>query len=93
MRMSVNSEMKRLGFIVGLGYQVFTKELSRSTMLVVEGSEIEGYSEYRYTFYKVYYEKHKRYAKYSKVFMQNESAFNIIKKVESYLDYLQVIHT
>ncbi|EAG7618520.1 hypothetical protein BLI29_07600 [Listeria monocytogenes] len=88
MRMSVNSEMKRLEFIVGLGYQVFTKELSRSTMLVVEGSKVKGFSEYRYTFYKVYYEKQKEYAKYTKVYMRNESAFNVIRKVEKYLFYL-----
>lgn len=87
-RISVNSEMKRLGFIVGINYLIFTKELSRSTMLVVEGSKVKGFSEYRYTFYKVYYEKHKEYAKYTKVFMRNESAFNVIRKVEHYLLYL-----
>ncbi|AVV06793.1 TPA: hypothetical protein OUF62_002912 [Listeria monocytogenes] len=88
MRISVNSELKRLGFSVGLNYLVFTKELSRSTMLVVEGSNVKGFSEYRYTFYKVYYEKQKEYAKYTKVYMRNESAFNVIRKVENYLLYL-----
>ncbi|CBY76121.1 TPA: hypothetical protein ACJUFH_001396 [Listeria monocytogenes] len=88
MRISVNSELKRLGFSVGLNYLAFTKELSRSTMLVVEGSKVKGFSEYRYTFYKVYYEKQKEYAKYLKVYMRNESAFNVIRKVENYLLYL-----
>ncbi|EAC5586491.1 hypothetical protein NB38_01540 [Listeria monocytogenes] len=57
-------------------------------MLVVEGSKVKGFSEYRYTFYKVYYEKQKEYAKYTKVYMRNESAFNVIRKVENYLLYL-----
>ncbi|HHP8973496.1 TPA: hypothetical protein ACSJUE_002289 [Listeria monocytogenes] len=88
MRISVNSEFERLGFLTGINYLVYTKELSRSTMLVVEGAQVKGNSEYLYTFYKCYYEKQKQYAKYIKVYMANESALNVIKKVENYLSYL-----
>lgn len=89
MRISVNSEFERLGFQTGINYLVYTKDLSRSTMLVVEGAQVNGYSEYLYTFYKCYFEKNKRYARHMKVYMTNEPALNVIKKVENYLSYLQ----
>ncbi|ECC0312016.1 hypothetical protein FMU83_01515 [Listeria monocytogenes] len=87
-RISVNSEFSRLGFMEGLSYLVYTKNLTSSTMLVIEGDKRVGCSEYLYTFYKVYYEHKQQYAKYLKVYIENESALKVIKKVESYLNYL-----
>ncbi|WP_258319507.1 hypothetical protein [Listeria monocytogenes] len=89
-KISMSSEMKRLGFLVGIDYLVYTKELSRSTMLVVEGSKVKGHAEYMYTFYKVFYEGKQQYAKYLKVYITNQSAVNIIKKVENYLKFVQI---
>ncbi|EHO5109424.1 hypothetical protein KLP99_001624 [Listeria monocytogenes] len=92
MRISVSSELKRLGFLIGIDYLVYIKELSRSTMLVVEGSKLKGHAEYKYTFYKIFYENKQSFAKYVKVYISNESALNVIRKVESYLNYLQFIN-
>ncbi|MDZ06804.1 hypothetical protein C5U40_03285 [Listeria monocytogenes] len=75
----------------GISYLVYTKDLTYSTMLVIEGEKRVGCSEYLYTFYKVYYEHKQQHAKYLKVYIENESALKVIKKVEGYLNYIDYL--
>ncbi|WP_353626086.1 hypothetical protein [Bacillus sp. JCM 19041] len=50
---TLDERFKLLGFTVGIGMQVYVMDLSRRSMLVVEGVRKSGYSTYRYTFYKM----------------------------------------
>lgn len=38
---SINTQMKKLGFLVGIPYLVFTLDIGKRTMLVVEGSRFQ----------------------------------------------------
>lgn len=65
---SINTQMRKLGFLVGIPYLVFTLDIGKRTMLVVEGSRVQkrktptgkkispvmGIS---YTFYKINYDE------------------------------------
>lgn len=76
-----------LGFTVGRGSVVYVKELSRLTMLVVEGERKKGYTTYRYTFYKVSYLPNGD-RKHEKVYLKDASPRKVLQKVTSFLRYI-----
>ena len=76
-----------LGFTVGKGSIVYVKELSRLTMLVVEGERKKGYATYRYTFYKMSYLPNGD-KKHEKVYIKDTSPQKVLQKVTSFLMYI-----
>jgi len=87
---AVDREFQRLGFTVGISSLVFIRNISRECMLVVEGSRLEGFSEYRYTFYKTKYLPNGRMTSL-KVYMENESIRRVLPRVASFLSFLDRI--
>ncbi|EIF6131965.1 hypothetical protein [Listeria seeligeri] len=86
LRKSINSEMRSAGFVVGIPYYVFTKQIGGYTYLVVEGAKIKGYAEIRYTFYKATYEtRNNGKPSRIKVYRKNESAVNILRYLHSFM--------
>ncbi|GAJ99571.1 hypothetical protein [Geomicrobium sp. JCM 19055] len=86
--LTLDQRFKRLGFNVGISYQVFIKDLSGSTSLVVEGARITGYPTYRYSFYKVTYLPDGAKAR-EKIYVENESASRVLRRVTSFLDFME----
>ncbi len=76
-----------LGFTVGSASVLYVKELSRWTMLVVEGERKKGYATYRYTFYKVSYLPNGN-RRDEKVYLENASPRLMLQKVTSFLTYI-----
>lgn len=87
---AVDREFKRLGFTVGISSLVFVRSISRECVLVVEGSRLKGFSEYRYTFYKSKYLPDGRITSL-KVYMENESIRRVLPRVASFLSFLESI--
>ncbi|MBO1000535.1 hypothetical protein IOC57_22680 [Bacillus sp. SD075] len=87
---AVDREFQRLGFTVGISSLVFIRNISRECMLVVEGSRLEGFSEYRYTFYKTKHLPNGRMTSL-KVYMENESIRRVLPRVASFLSFLERI--
>lgn len=87
---AVDREFKRLGFTVGISSLVFVRSISRECVLVVEGSRLKGFSEYRYTFYKTKYLPDGRITSL-KVYMENESIRRVLPRVASFLSFLESI--
>ncbi len=85
---TLDERFKSLGFCVGIPYQVYTLDLSRQTMLIVEGVREKGYSTYRYSFYKRTYLPNGK--KREKVYADNVSASRVLHQVASFLDYLSL---
>ncbi|EAD0695903.1 hypothetical protein BCA24_00475 [Listeria monocytogenes] len=85
---SVNTEMQQLGFIVGIPYYVFTKQISRYTLLVVEGTKVKGYSEIRYSFYKVTYDpRHRGKPSRVKIYLKDESVVAAIRSIQRFISH------
>ncbi|SDN50924.1 hypothetical protein SAMN04488137_4705 [Fictibacillus solisalsi] len=87
---AIDREFKRLGFNVGISLKVFVRSISKDCILVVEGSRLKGFSEYRYTFYKT---KHLPDGRMTclKVYMENESIRRVLPYVASFLSFLERI--
>ncbi|KKI85326.1 hypothetical protein WZ76_15805 [Shouchella clausii] len=83
---TLDERFRALGFCVGIPYRVYTLDLSRQTMLIVEGVKMKGYATYRYTFYKRTYLPNGK--KREKVYAENVSASRVLHKVASFLDYI-----
>lgn len=84
---AVDNRFRRLGFNVGIPSLVFVRSLSRDCMLVVEGENRKGFSEYRYTFYKTRYLPDGRMTSV-KVYMENESIKRVLPRVASFLSFM-----
>ncbi|EAD1105779.1 hypothetical protein MSW20_000306 [Listeria monocytogenes] len=85
---SVNTEMQQLGFIVGIPYYVFTKQISRYTLLVVEGTKVKGYSEIRYSFYKATYDpRHRGKPSRVKIYLKDESVVAAIRSIQRFISH------
>ncbi|WP_145725986.1 MULTISPECIES: hypothetical protein [Bacillus subtilis group] len=87
---NIDQRFKLLGFNVGIPSLVFVRSLSRDCMLVVEGENRKGFSEYRYTFYKTRYLPDGRMTSV-KVYMENESIKRVLPRVASFLSFLESI--
>ncbi|WP_017474041.1 hypothetical protein [Bacillus licheniformis] len=87
---AVDNRFRRLGFNVGIPSLVFVRSLSRDCMLVVEGENRKGFSEYRYTFYKTRYLPDGRMTSV-KVYMENESIKRVLPRVASFLSFMESI--
>ncbi|MGG1574869.1 hypothetical protein [Fictibacillus sp. NRS-1165] len=87
---AIDSEFKRLGFNVGISLKVFVRSISKDCILVVEGSRLKGFSEYRYTFYKTKHLPDGRMTSL-KVYMENESIRRVLPYVASFLSFLERI--
>ncbi|MDW7614290.1 hypothetical protein SC499_06010 [Peribacillus simplex] len=85
---AIDREFKQLGFTVGISLKVFIRSISRDCMLVVEGSRLKGFSEYRYTFYKTKHLPDGRMTSL-KVYMENESIKRVLPRVASFLSFLE----
>ncbi|MBC2193667.1 hypothetical protein [Listeria booriae] len=94
---TVNKAFRTLGFNIGIPYYVFTKDIGKYTMLVVEGERLRGYrtangtlvrgsSELKYTFYKARYQKHmnQKQTRYH-VYCRQVSIQEVLTRVENYL--------
>lgn len=57
MKNGVNEVLRELGFVVGIPYYVFYKDMTRYTTLLIEGQKVKGFGEIRYTLYRATYEK------------------------------------
>ncbi|MCC2251778.1 hypothetical protein JUJ52_17665 [Virgibacillus sp. AGTR] len=86
--LTIDQRFKRLGFNVGISYQVFIKDLSKNTSLIVEGTRKTGYSTYRYSFYKVTYVKGGKKIK-EKVYSENVSVLRVLRQVTSFLNFIE----
>lgn len=84
----LNAQMKAMGFLIVKPYQLFTYDLSRYTALVVEGSRVKGFAEYRYTFYKTKYLPDGRMLSLN-VYIENESIRRVLPRVASFLSFLE----
>ncbi|EAC6224667.1 hypothetical protein EIN99_01565 [Listeria monocytogenes] len=85
---SVNIEMQQLGFIVGIPYYVFTKQISRYTLLVVEGTKVKGYAEIRYSFYKATYDpRHRGKPSRVKIYLKDESVVAAIRSIQRFTSH------
>ncbi|ARF67856.1 hypothetical protein B7C51_08480 [Paenibacillus larvae subsp. pulvifaciens] len=84
---SVNTEIKRLGFLVVVPHQMFIRDLGKYTTLIIEGKRLPKYSEYRYDFYKTTYHPRQKGTKV-KVYVKEASAYKVIKKVKGFMDYI-----
>ncbi|WP_339229819.1 hypothetical protein NSQ77_06870 [Oceanobacillus sp. FSL K6-2867] len=95
---SLTERFKRLGFIVGVPelregrftklQQVYVKDLTKHTSLIIEGSQKKGYSTYRYTFYKATYIKDGQKIN-EKVYVEDASPLEVLRKVTSFLSYIE----
>lgn len=83
---TLDERFRSLGFNVGIPYQVYVLDLSRQTMLIVEGVREKGYATYRYSFYKRTYFPNGK--KREKVYAENVSASRVLHQVASFLDYI-----
>ncbi|CAM4029087.1 hypothetical protein HB911_12070 [Listeria booriae] len=94
---TVNRAFQALGFNVGIPYYVFTKDIGKYTMLVVEGERLRGYrtasgklvrgsSELKYTFYKARYQKHmnQKQTRYD-VYCRQASIQEVLSRVDGFL--------
>ncbi|EUJ33136.1 hypothetical protein MFLO_04315 [Listeria floridensis FSL S10-1187] len=94
---SVNSEMESIGFLVGIPYTLFVREIGRKTMLVVEGEPVHAVrggfhktsGSYLYTFYKARYERKDGRMAGLKVYMKNRSFVEVFYRVKKYLEFLE----
>ncbi|EEO6567420.1 hypothetical protein G6H68_002765 [Listeria monocytogenes] len=85
---SVNTEMQQLGFIVGIPYYVFTKQIGRYTLLVVEGTKVKGYAEIRYSFYKATYDpRHGGKPSRVKIYLKDESVIAVIRSIQRFTSH------
>ncbi|QDI92494.1 hypothetical protein EPH95_15925 [Salicibibacter halophilus] len=83
---TITDRFRELGFQVGVSHQVFVKDLSKNTSLIVEGERKQGYVTYRYMFYKVtYYPR----GKDEKVYMENASPRRVLHRVASFIYWLE----
>lgn len=96
----MNTEMKRLGFLVGIPYLCFVFEIGQQTMLVVEGEKktvsrdrygnriqpVQGIS---YCFYKARYQQryHQTVTKL-KVYAEHKNSAQILVAVRKYMRFL-----
>lgn len=83
----MDERFRNLGFTVGRSSLVYVKELSRLTMLVVEGERKIGYATYRYTFYKMSYLPNGD-RKHEKVYIKDASPKAVLRKVTSFLIHI-----
>lgn len=94
---TVDKAFQALGFNVGIPYYVFTQDIGKYTMLVVEGERLQGYrtasgkrvrgsSELHYTFYKARYHKHmnQKQTRYD-VYCQRVPIQEVLARVENFL--------
>ncbi|WP_188943812.1 hypothetical protein [Virgibacillus salexigens] len=87
---TINQRFRDLGFQVGIASQVFVRDISQRTSLVVEGKRERGYSTYRYTFYKItYYPK----GSYEKVYMENVSPKRVLQRVTSFIYFMEGVRS
>lgn len=87
---TINQRFKSLGFQVGIASQVFVRDISSRTSLVVEGKREKGYSTYRYAFYKItYYPK----GSHEKVYMENASPKRVLQRVTSFIYFLEGVES
>lgn len=94
---TLTQRFKKLGFTTDVAktrkgeknyfHRVYIKDLSRNTSLIVEGSLKKGYSTYRFTFYKATFLAGDR--KYEKVYLENASPAKVLRKVTSFLHYIE----
>ncbi|MBB6449764.1 16S rRNA G1207 methylase RsmC [Geomicrobium halophilum] len=85
---TITERFADLGFQVGISSQVFVKDLSRNTTLVVEGERKKGYATYRYMFYKMV-DYPKTQQKYEKVYLENASPSRVLQHVTSFIYWLE----
>lgn len=67
--------------------RAYIKDLSKNTSLIVESSLKKGYSTYRFTFYKTTFLGGGR--RYEKVYLENASPVQVLRKVTQYVKYLE----
>ncbi|EAE9314715.1 hypothetical protein BVM15_13970 [Listeria monocytogenes] len=85
---SVNTEMQQLGFIVGIPYYVFTKQIGRYSLLVVEGTKVKGYAEIRFSFYKATYDpRHGGKPSRVKIYLKDESVTAVIRSIQRFTSH------
>ncbi|ELY0461706.1 hypothetical protein SLM20_000955 [Listeria innocua] len=85
---SVNTEIQQLGFVVGIPYYVFTKQIGRYTLLVVEGAKVKGYAEIRYTFYKATYEpRNGGRPSRVKIYLKDKSVIAVIRSIQRFTSH------
>ncbi|WDF05525.1 hypothetical protein [Shouchella hunanensis] len=85
---TLDERFKLLGFTVGIGSQVYVMDLSKRSMLVVEGVRKTGYSTYRYTFYKMTCLPGGGQRRL-KVYEKDVSAKKVLRRVASFLAYIE----
>lgn len=83
---TITDRFKALGFQVGVSHQVFVKDLSKRTSLIIEGERKKGYATYRYMFYKVTYGPR---GKDEKVYVENASPSRVLHRVASLIYWLE----
>ncbi|API94185.1 hypothetical protein BKP57_06670 [Virgibacillus sp. 6R] len=95
---SIPESFKELGFTVGIPknregekhsfYQAYVKDLSKNTSLIVEGYRRQGYSTYRFSFYKATYIDNGKKIN-EKVYLENASPLEVLQRVTSFVDYIE----
>lgn len=78
---TLDARMRELGFVVGISSHVFTLDLSRQKMLVVEGEQRKG--AIYFTFYLVCYAKER--VSYIQVYGDDMPVVDMFKKVRNYI--------
>ncbi|MBC2294740.1 hypothetical protein HCC36_16070 [Listeria booriae] len=81
---TLDARMRELGFAVGISSYVFTLDLSRQKMLVVEGEPRKG--AIYYAFYLVCYAKER--VSFIQVYGEDMPVVDMFKKVRSYMTSL-----
>ncbi|MBC1565059.1 hypothetical protein [Listeria booriae] len=84
---SLDERMKSLGFLVGIASTLYVLDLNRNAMLIVEGERVKGFSERRFSFYKMIYANGKRV--HLKVYRERVSASDMFVKVNSFMEYIK----
>lgn len=78
---TLDARMRELGFVVGVSSYLFTMDLSREKMLVVEGELGKG--AIFFTFYMICYAKGR--ISYTQVYCEGVPVVEMFKKVRSYV--------
>lgn len=94
---SLTESFRELGFTIGTPkykrgeriyfYHIFVKDLSKHTSLIVEGYREQGYSTYRFSFYKATYINGEKTRE--KVYLENASPLKVLQRVTSFVDYIE----
>ncbi|WP_099221853.1 hypothetical protein [Listeria costaricensis] len=89
---SLDQFFKEAGFNVGISRLVYTRDIGKQTMLIVEGRRVKGASDLRFTFYKASYEP-RFHGKMSrvKVYCVDKPARQVLQRVYRHLQYMKLL--